>query len=226
VPPPLLLKIPARNFIRKKAIDEAAAKKILAAAGVKTPLGEVANEKTAAAAARRVGFPAAVKALGVVHKTDSGAVVLNCRDAADVKRAVLSIRKKNPRTRSFLVEEMISREGAVELIVGARTDSQFGLLIVVGFGGELAEIYRDTAALLPPPSKAEIKAALLSLRGAALLRGFRNRKKTLAAAVNEAFRIASFAAKARPAELDINPLIVRPDGAAFAADALLITGDD
>ncbi|HEX6015223.1 MAG TPA: acetate--CoA ligase family protein, partial [Geminicoccaceae bacterium] len=115
--------------------------------------------------------------------------------------------------------------GVAELIVGVSRDPQLGLCLVVGAGGVLVELLDDRALLLLPTTEEAVRAAVLGLRATPLLQGFRGRPAgDIEAAVTAALAVARFAqAHAdRLAELDVNPLIVRPAGkGAVAADVLV-----
>jgi acetyl-CoA synthetase len=203
-------------------LDEAAAKQALAAHGLAVPAGAVAHDAAeAAAAAVRLGWPVALKALGVAHKTEAGAVRLGLRDAAAVETAAAALL---PLGAGLLVERMVE-DGVAELILGVARQPPHGLMLSLGAGGVLVELLQD-AALLPLPTTAErVRAALLGLRAAPLLQGFRGRPAAdLDAAVAAALAVARYAEAnaARLLELDVNPLILRPAGrGAIAVDALI-----
>ncbi|MEP1944933.1 MAG: acetate--CoA ligase family protein, partial [Sulfitobacter sp.] len=110
-----------------------------------------------------------------------------------------------------------------ELILGVSRDSQFGLYLTVGAGGIMVELLKDARVLLLPTSKDAIREALLSLKSAPLLTGFRNSDPAdLDAVIEATMALANYAMAQGPAleELDINPLIACASGA-FAADALI-----
>ncbi|HLJ39035.1 MAG TPA: acetate--CoA ligase family protein, partial [Steroidobacteraceae bacterium] len=125
---------------------------------------------------------------------------------------------------SVLVEEMIS-DGVAEVLLGVTVDPQFGQLLVLGAGGVLTELLRDSVTLLPPFDASAIEAALRQTRVAQLLAGFRGRPPgDLPALVHIALACARYAQANLEtlAELDINPVIVRPQGlGAVAVDALI-----
>ena len=125
---------------------------------------------------------------------------------------------------TFIIERMITGTVA-ELIIGIKRDPQAGLVLVVGSGGILVELIGDARTLLFPVTPAAAEQAILSLKAAKLLAGFRGRPKgDLAAAVAAVLAIARFAEAnaATLQELDINPLLVRPEGlGAVAVDALI-----
>ena len=125
---------------------------------------------------------------------------------------------------ALLIEEMVV-DGVAEVLVGMRVDPQFGLLLVLGAGGVLTELLRDSVTLLPPFTAADIGAALARLRIAPLLGGFRGRPAADVPALIETALGCTRYARAnleRFVELDLNPLIVRPYGhGAVAVDALI-----
>jgi acetyl-CoA synthetase len=123
-----------------------------------------------------------------------------------------------------LVEQMID-DGVVEVLVGVTVDPQFGQLLLIGSGGVQAELWQDTVTLLPPWTPAAIEAALGRLKIAGLLAGFRGRPPgdvpALIAAIAAVGRYAQ-AQRDTLFELDVNPVIVRPQGlGAVAVDVLI-----
>lgn len=204
--------------------DEATAKALLAAAGLSVPRGiEAGSSDEAAAAAHDIGFPVALKALGVAHKSDAGAVALNLRDEAAVREAAHRLIGLG----SGLYVERMVEGGVAELIVGITRDPLFGPVMTVGTGGVLVELLKDSATLLLPASRDEVEVALRGLKLFPLLDGFRGRPKAdLAAAIDAVLKIADFALANVDtlAELDVNPLIVRAEGkGAWVADALMVS---
>lgn len=206
--------------------SEAAAKAMLRRAGLPVPDGlEASSTDEAVAAAHELGFPVALKALGVAHKSELGAVALNLRDEAGVRDAAHRLIGLG----SGLYVERMVQGGVAELIVGFSRDPVFGPTMTLGSGGVLVELLKDSATLLLPASRDEIESALRGLRLFPLLDGYRGRAKAdLAATIDAIAGIAAFAGKHGGAleELDINPLIVCAEGqGAWIADALLVLGE-
>jgi len=206
-----------------RSLGEHAAKQALAAAGVPVPRLRLVPVREAAAAATALGFPVVMKAASAAleHKSDAGGVVLNVRTAAE---AAAAAQRLSALSASVLVEEMID-DGVAEILVGMKVDPQFGQVLVLGAGGVLTELLRDSATLLPPFTTATIAAALERLRVARLLGGYRGRPPADSAAlVQTALACTRYAAAnlERLVELDLNPVIVRPRGrGAVAVDALI-----
>jgi acyl-CoA synthetase (NDP forming) len=201
-------------------LGEYDAKQFLARHGLRVPEGAVCAAGDAVALARRIGFPVTLKVSSstIAHKTEAGGVALNLRDEAAVAAAAQHLGALAP---DLLVERMV--EGAVaELIIGLTRDPQFGTALVIGAGGILAELLKDTVTLLLPATRAEIEAALRGLRVWTLVEGFRGSRGDARAAVDAIEAIARFAHahRGRIEELDVNPLLVCSDGA-IAVDALL-----
>ena len=115
--------------------SEAEAKSLLAACGLPVPPGrKVSTPDDAAGAASELGFPVALKALGVAHKSEHGAVRLDLAGAAEVEVAA---RDLLPLGSGLYVEAMVAG-GIAELIVGITRDPLFGPVMTLGSGGVLA----------------------------------------------------------------------------------------
>jgi succinyl-CoA synthetase beta subunit len=206
------------------SVDEWSAKQALAGAGIARPQGRLVHGVAAAIeAAEALGYPVVVKAADatLAHKTELGGVALRLADAAAVAAAV---RRMAHLGETFLVEPMI-QDGVVELIVGVVRDPQLGLHLVVGAGGIDVELIADRKVLLLPTGAREVRDALLGLRIAPKLAGWRGRPAADVPAAVEAILAVARLAEAhadRLLELEVNPLIVRPVGlGAVAVDALL-----
>ncbi len=211
-PPPVTTATPRG---RPRLLDEWDSKQLLARYGVPIPAGLRAADAASAAAP---SFPAAVKALGVAHKTERNALHLDLRDADEVADAAASLSRLG---HDLLIEAMIEG-GVAELIVGVGRDP-LGPYLLLGSGGVLAELAGDRAVLMLPASAEEVQAAIGSLKVGRVLAGFRGRpagnlRAALAAVL--AIQDAALSHIDRLLELDVNPLIVTPE-AAYAADALI-----
>ena len=193
----------------------------LAARGIPGPKQEMARTAAeAGAAAKRIGFPVALKIVSphVLHKTEAGGVQLGLRDAASVETAAKAmadaVRRHDPKAEiaGFLVQEMV--EG-VEMIVGAHDDPLYGPVLLIGAGGVLVELMRDSALRLLPADENTARAMLGSLRASTLLQGFRGKGPADSAALlRAAAALGAFFLDHRDhlAEIEINPLVVLPDG--------------
>jgi succinyl-CoA synthetase beta subunit len=205
-----------------EVLDEASAKVWLAEDEVPTPHGKVISSlEEAIAAAEQLSYPVVLKALGIAHKTEHGAVRLNLKNTDELTEAYQQLESMGT---GLYLEHMV--QGAVaELLVGFHRDERFGLVMTLGLGGIWVELFRDSQTLLLPSTAADVRQALLHLKGAALLKGYRGKQSAdLAAAVNAIMRIQTFVISRANSihELDINPLIVCASGqGAYAADALI-----
>ncbi|MEO9874606.1 MAG: acetate--CoA ligase family protein [Anderseniella sp.] len=200
--------------------SEHESKTLLAQAGLRTPKAINCSISEAAPAAASIGFPVALKACGIAHKTEAGGVVLDLATPEQVQAAAEAM---SAITTDVLIEEMIN--GAVcELIVGVTRDPQFGLALVIGAGGILTELLADSATVLLPASRTDIEAALAGLKVSRLINGYRGKAGDLAATLDAIETIARFATDNASTleELDINPLMVlAPGRGAVATDALV-----
>lgn len=201
-------------------LDEAQAKAALAAHGLTVPRGLVcAGVRDLVEAGRVIGYPVALKGLGIPHKSEAGAVAVGI---AGKDELIGAAGRMAGLTHGFLVEEMVA-DAVCELIVGVVRDPAHGLVLTIGAGGVLAELLADTASLVLPATEAAIREKLATLKVARLIAGHRGRPAgDLDAAVAAIAAVAAYAAgeAGRLVELDVNPLIVTPTGA-VAADALI-----
>ncbi len=194
---------------------------VLAAYGL--PLARqriAATPEEAAAAAAEMGGPVALKAVapGVVHKTELGGVRLNLTGAEAVRRVAEEITRAlaaagHP-VEGFVVQEMVP-EG-VEMIVGVVSDPHFGPVVACGAGGIMVEVLRDVSVRLTPLGRDDARSMIQELKTAPLLRGFRGRPPVDVAALEDAILRVGALVEDLPqvVELDCNPLIVHPRGAA------------
>jgi acetate---CoA ligase (ADP-forming) len=221
--------------IRSGVISEYRSKEILAKLGVSVPDGGLARDvDEAVRIARAVGFPVALKAQAdeLAHKSDAGGVILNVASEealaerwAELHRN-LAIHKPGLALEGVLVERMGAQ--GVELIVGARNDPEWGPVLLAGFGGVLAEALDDTRLLPPDLSIEEICQELDQLRCAPLLRGFRGSPPVDLHAAARILGVLGQLMRAAPSiqEIDINPLVLYPEGrGAVALDALIVAAE-
>ncbi len=202
--------------------DEGSAKAALSGFGLHVPRRIVGQGADAAChGADEIGYPVVLKGVGIAHKTEAGAVAVGLRDAAAVRDAFARMP-----TADVLVEEMID-DAVAELLIGVVNDPAHGFVLTLGAGGVLTEILADTVSMLLPVSAGEIHDALMGLRPAPLLTGFRGRPSADIEAVARAvLSVQSFvvAHRDRLQEVEINPLLCRPMGA-VAVDALIRMGE-
>ena len=202
------------------------ARALLAAAGVRFAEARPATTRDEVLrAAAGIGYPVVLKALGTLHKSDAGGVVLGLADEAALAAAYedLVARLAPPK---LSVEAAAPVLDGLELIVGARRDPRFGPVLAVGVCGVYAEIVRDVGVALAPASDDEAADLIRGLRAAPLLAGARGRPPLdVEAAARAAAALSRFAAEhPELAEIEINPLLVLPDGC-LGLDARIVKGD-
>jgi acyl-CoA synthetase (NDP forming) len=214
------------------SFNEVEAKGILAACGIRTPREAVTRAPdTAAAAAREIGFPVAVKVVSadIPHKTEYGGVALGLGDgeavAAAVRRMEERIRRELPDARidGYLVSEMI--KGGTECILGIARDATFGPVVTFGLGGVTVELLRDVVSRLAPVNEEEAREMVSELRTSPLLFGWRGAPAgdtdALACAISALSHLA-VSERDRIAEIEVNPLVVLPQGQGVVAlDAVI-----
>ncbi|MGD9526505.1 acetate--CoA ligase family protein [Pseudonocardia sp.] len=198
--------------------DEDRAKSLVASLGFPTPRRTVCTGRAAAhAALARLGGPVAVKVLdaAILHKTEVGGVRLGIGTPAQLDAALEAIGADR-----VLVEEMAPP--GVDLIVGARRDPVFGVVVLVGLGGTVAEVLADVAVRVAPLTRAEAAAMVDDLAGAALLDGFRGGPVLDRAELGTLVARLGALLDARPdlTDVEINPLRLTRDGL-VALDAVI-----
>jgi acyl-CoA synthetase (NDP forming) len=218
----------------KGAQPEWVGKKVLAAAGVRVPDGELARSADEAAdVAKRIGYPVVLKAQAAAlsHKTEAGGVMLNLADepalrtawdtlTANVKRAAPDIVLDGA-----LVETMSPK--GLELMVGAKRDPAWGAVLLLGLGGIWVEALGDVQLLPVDADRQQIIEALRRLRSAKLLDGVRGAPPADIEAMAQVTMAIGRLMRTVPeiVEIDVNPLMVHAKGrGAVALDALVVTG--
>ncbi|MFD9700405.1 acetate--CoA ligase family protein [Lentzea sp. NPDC059081] len=163
--------------------------------------------------------PYALKVDWLAHKSEQGGVRINVSDPVPAFEDLHATFGAG----TYVLEEMDTRPGAVELIIGARHDHSFGPVVLVGAGGIHAELFNDTAVELAPVDTATAHDMLARLVCAPLLSGWRGAPAPDVAALAEVIVRISEMIAARPdlAEVELNPVRVGPDGV-LAVDALVI----
>ena len=179
------------------------------------------NADAAADAAAGFGGHVAIKAdvPGLLHKTDAGAVELDLHGSDEVRGAMRRLQGKfGRRMTGVLVEPMIT--GGTETIVGVVQEPVFGPVVVFGLGGIFTETLGDRVARLAPLTSADADDLIHSIRAAPLLLGHRGQPAADIGALRDTLLRVSRLADDLPqvTELDLNPVIARPDGA-VAVDA-------
>jgi len=221
------LKLPAAAG----ALPTLAGAQLLQACGVTLAKCELAvNAAAADAAAKRLGYPVALKieSPDILHKTEADAVKLGLADAAAVKAAFAEVtanaRRYKPAAKLDGVIVQAMAQGDVELVVGLQHDPVFGVVVMAGLGGIHVEVLKDVAFRTAPVTEAEAGRMLDELKSRAILAGVRGRTPVDRRALNRLISAVSLlgaAAGERLAELDLNPVLAGPAGAT-AVDWLMV----
>jgi acyl-CoA synthetase (NDP forming) len=237
--------IEAARGENRTALSEIESKALLEACGIPTTMPRSAASGTQAAAiAKQIGFPVALKVLSsdVTHKSDVGGVVLGLNSQSQVEAAFKQIKsslaQKAPSARFEGVAVQAMAKPGIEMLAGITHDPAFGSMLMVGLGGVMVEVLKDVV-MRPAPIDAKAGREMIEeLKGAAILRGIRGAPPAdIDAFVDLLVRVGQLAA-ARPdiREMDLNPVLIYPQGVmavdarvalneATAANATPVNGD-
>jgi acyl-CoA synthetase (NDP forming) len=218
----------------RSVLTEIESKRILHALGLPVIVPEAAaTADDAARLAAQIGFPVVLKVLSpqVSHKSDVGGVELNLVDEAAVRagfariRASLAAKARDARFDGVAVQPMA--KPGVELIAGTFRDERFGAIVMLGLGGVLVEVTKDTAIALAPIGGREALAMIERLRGSQILRGVRGQPGADIDAIVSLVETVSGIAATHPefVEMDLNPVVAYEDGLAIL-DARIVLASD
>jgi acyl-CoA synthetase (NDP forming) len=208
------------------ALSEYNSKQMLKAYGIPvTREALVQSPGEAAAAAQALGYPVVIKACSprLMHKSEAGAVAVGIADEAALLQAYDRIQAAvDQPLEGMLIQEMV--KGSRELVVGLTRDAQFGPCVMLGLGGVLTEVLKDTAFRVAPFDANEALDMMTELRSQKVLDHFRGQapadRNLLADTLVAVGRLAL--ENEAIAEIDINPLIIDPQGRLIAVDALIV----
>jgi len=210
----------------QRALSEYESKKLLSLYGIpvtREQLSRSAGEAVSAAA--EIGFPVVLKACSpeLMHKSEHGSIELNLRSEGDVREAYGRIvGSVELELDGVLVQEMVP--GQRELVIGLTRDPQFGPCVMLGIGGTMTEVFQDTVFRMAPFDMTEANDMTEELRFKKILGAFRGQKPvdmdTLCRALIAVGQIGLELEAV--SELDINPLIIMPEGRVKAVDALVV----
>ncbi len=201
-----------------EVLDEAQSKNMLAQYGLKFPQSKTAQSANEIAAkSESLNFPVVLKGLGIAHKSEAGAVVLNLQTPTEVHKTANIMQGVT----GFLVEEMVANPVA-EVLIGITRDATGLMLLTIGSGGVMTELLEDTASLIIPVSRDDIAKAISNLKLSKLLSGYRGKPSANMNSLLDAIEAVQGFCLNSPnlIELDINPLMALEDKA-IAVDALI-----
>jgi hypothetical protein len=222
----------ATNFKAGGVISYAETEKLLKAYGISlAPAALTQSAAAAADAADKLGYPCALKVVSVdvPHKTEFGALRIGLENRETVQKAYeeilanVRVRKPDAKIEGVLVQKQLK---GVECLLGIARDEQLGPTLVLGLGGVFVEILADVQIRVPPISPTEARRALEALKGATIFSGVRGAPPADIEALAEMAACLSWLAydlRDNIAELDLNPVMVLPQGhGAVAVDALIV----
>ena len=215
---------------KQSALSEYESKKLLTLYGIPVTREKLSlSADEAVSDAVTLGFPVVLKACSpeLMHKSERGCIELNLRSERDVREAYKRIiRSVDLKLEGVLVQEMVP--GQRELVVGLNRDPQFGPCVMLGIGGIMTEMFQDIAFRMAPFDTIEAKDMTEELRFKNIFGPFRGQKsvdmdmlcRTLIAVGKIGLELE------RVSELDINPMIITPEGRVVAVDALVVLRRD
>jgi len=222
------IKINSIDELESGNLAEYKSKEIMKQLNIPIPDGALAtNIQEAIKIANKISYPVVLKAQSskLAHKTDAGGVVLNIKNDEDLENAFNNMNKTIEATGikldGILVEPM--EKFGSEIVIGARRDPQWGIVVLVGLGGIWIEVLKDVCLITPDLDVDAIVDAISSLKSSALLKGARGIKEVdIRAIAQTVIKISDLiSSNERILEVEINPLIARPDGV-LALDALMV----
>ncbi|MGF1495673.1 MAG: bifunctional acetate--CoA ligase family protein/GNAT family N-acetyltransferase [Elainellaceae cyanobacterium] len=223
--------IGAAHQAGRSLLTESESKQILAAYNIPIVETRIASDEEAAVqAAQAIGYPVVLKLYSetITHKTDVGGVKLNLTDEADVRRAYRAIATsvtEKVGSEHFLgvtVQPMVKLDG-YELILGSSLDPQFGPVLLFGSGGQLVEVFQDRSLALPPLNTTLARRMMEQTLIYKALQGVRGRAAVDLEALEKLLVRFSHLVAEQPwiKEIDINPLLVRPQTSEQDAHGLI-----
>jgi acyl-CoA synthetase (NDP forming) len=206
----------------RKNLLETEAKAVCRNYGIPVTKSELAtNEQEAARLAEKIGFPVVLKILSpdIIHKSDVGGVMVNLKDAKEVRDAYQQIMKnvKNHNAKAkilgILVQEMAP--SSTEVIVGAIKDPQFGPALMFGLGGVFVEVLKDVTFRIAPVAADEAREMIGEVKAYPLLKGYRGSPPADIDAIVKIILATSKLVMEHQEvkELDLNPIMVYEKGA-------------
>lgn len=224
----------ARTVIERASgsiLGEATALDVFSKLAIPVPGGITArDEYDAVQAAKQLAYPVALKILSddIAHKTEAGGVCLNLNGAEEVRQAcrdiLRNVTEKHPNAHidGLLVQRM--ERGVAEALLGYKRDPMIGPIVVLGSGGVLTEIFRDSAVRLAPVAPEDARAMVNEVRGLAPIRGYRGLPEgDIDALVLAIVNMSALAKIETVLEAEINPLLVKHKGdGVVAVDGLIV----
>jgi acetyltransferase len=209
---------------KQKALDEHAAKELLACYGMPVTQETLAVKiEEALTAAKKIGYPVALKACSwkIMHKSGKGLIALNVENENQLKKEFKNIQKNAGKKIPVLVQEMLI--GSREFLAGMTRFAGFGPCVVFGLGGVFTEVFQDTTLRLAPVADTDAREMFVEIRAAKLLDKYRGMPKVKLNTLSRIIQAVGNIALIHPeiAEIDLNPIII--DGVEpVVADALIV----
>jgi len=217
----------------RTVLTEIESKQILEEAGIACTETQLARTRAEAVSlSESFGYPVVLKisSRDITHKSDAGGVKVDLKNKAEVETAyddiMQSARQKFPQARieGISVQRMASK--GIEVIMGMTRDPNFGPVLMFGLGGILVEVLRDVAFGIVPLENKDAAEMIDEIKGKKLLEGYRGQDSADKSCLESMLlRLSAFVdGKREIAEIDMNPVFARSDGAVVVDARIILTG--
>ncbi|MFW9829969.1 MAG: acetate--CoA ligase family protein [Promethearchaeota archaeon] len=203
--------------VNQTALTEFESKELLKELGIAIPEQRLtSSEKETISAAEEIGFPVVLKLMAedIIHKSDTGAVKLNIKNEAELKKSFDELMNIPSQKQKLISVQKMANEPITELIIGMGTDAQFGPYVMFGVGGILVELLEDVSFRIAPITEYDAKEMIHEIKGFPLLDGYRGKPKAdLNAIVETLLKISELVTKYEDInEMDLNPVFIYNKG--------------
>ncbi len=225
--------IAAARAAGRTLLTEVESKEVLHEAGIPVTVSKLATTaEEAAKIAKAIGYPVVMKVVSgdIAHKSDVGGVMLGLKTAKAVREGfeemMARVKANAPGARIDGVAVQQLAEPGTEVIVGLTTDPQFGHVMMFGLGGIFVEVLKDVAFRIVPLEPRDASQLVREIKAFPVLEGVRGQEGADLPALEKLLLQVSDFATAHPEvrELDLNPVIARPDGV-IAVDARVVLAE-
>ena len=215
---------------KRLQLTEIESKELIKGVGIPVVEAKLASTKREAISlGKEMGFPVVLKIVSpdVIHKSDSGGVKLDLRNAAQVSKAYseirIAIKQHYPKAKIHGISVQKMARPGVEVIIGMTKDAQFGPVLMFGLGGILVEVLKDVSFRIVPLTKRDAREMIKDIKGYPLLEGYRGQEAADIPFLEDLIlKVSDFVDKTPEIkELDLNPIFAYKNGA-VAVDARII----
>ena len=216
----------------RTVLTEIESKQILKEAGIECTQTQLARTRAEAVSlSEAFGYPVVLKisSRDITHKSDAGGVKVNLNSRAEVETAydgiMQSALQKFPGAQIEGISVQRMAKPGIEVIMGMTRDRNFGPVLMFGLGGILVEVLRDVAFGVAPLQRKDAAEMIDEIKGKKLLEGYRGQERADKSCLEQMLlRLSAFVdGRAEIAEIDMNPVFARKDGATVVDARIILT---